>query len=452
MKTIESYNPYTKEMISKHKIFSQEELQKQIEHSGGAFMSWKFLSQKEKILNFSRLSKLLLEEKEALAYLITQEMAKPIKQARAEIEKCITLCEYYIEKGSDFLRIESLESAYKKSYVRYDPLGVILGIMPWNFPFWQVFRFSIPVLLSGNTVLLKHAPNTTACGIRIQKLFLEAGFPKEVFATIVADVADVESMIANPHVQGVSLTGSTRAGRSVGSLAGKYLKKSVLELGGNDAFIVFSDADLKKSAKLGIQSRMLNSGQTCISAKRFLIEKSVKEKFIQFLIEEIKSLKIGNPLEEDTDISCLARTDLADVFEKQIKESVTLKARILIGAERKGDAFTPGLLDIDSVNSKIIDEEFFGPVAMVQSFSTIEELVEINNSSAFGLAASVWTSDVDLAEKLSLRLDIGTLAINDFVKSDPGIPFGGIKDSGYGRELYRNGIQEFTNMKSVYLG
>ena len=451
MKTIKCYNPYTKEVLSNHRVFDTEELKEQINHSAVAYRSWKIMKQEDRLSCLTKLRKLLLDDKDEFALLITQEMGKPIKQSRAEIEKCAILCAYYVEKSSEFLKNETLDTDFKKSYVRHDPLGVILGIMPWNFPFWQVFRFAIPVLMSGNTVLLKHAPNTTACGLRIKELFLKAGFPKNVFNVVVAEIESVESIIANNHIQGVSITGSTRAGKSIGSLAGKYLKKSVLELGGNDAFIVFGDSDLRKAAKYGIQSRMLNSGQTCISAKRFLVEKSVKSEFTQLLTEEIKNLKIGNPLEEDTDISCLARTDLADTFENQIQEAMAKKAKLLFGAERTDDTFTPGLLDIDCLNEKIIDEELFGPVAMVQSFSNPEEAVEITNASEFGLAATIWTSDTDRAEYIATHLDVGTVVINNFVKSDPRISFGGVKNSGYGRELYRDGLLEFTNKKSVLL-
>ena len=382
-------------------------------------------------------------------------MGKPITQSRAEVTKCVFLCDYYIENAKAFLANKIIETADFKSYVTYQPLGAVLGIMPWNFPFWQVFRFAIPTLLAGNVVLLKHAPNVPQCAVELEKIFCTAVGNQDVFQSVFIAIDQVEKAIQNKIVQAITLTGSDRAGSSVGALAGSNIKKCVLELGGTDAFIVLKDADLSKAAKVAIQSRMNNCGQTCISAKRIIVDKTIADQFIGLLAKEISNMKIGDPFDPDTELSCLARPDLVENLERQVNSSLEKGAETVLKGGRKSkdsNYYFPELLTNIKPDMAVYKEEVFGPVTTVLTFEREEQALKIANDSAYGLGAAIWTKDLEKAENMALALDAGAIAINDMVKSDPRMPFGGIKRSGFGRELSLEGIREFVNVKSVIIG
>lgn len=446
-----SINPYNKKQLVTFNELSINEIEEKIEASDNAFSLWKkipFSKRSELILNVARI---LREQKNDFGVTISREMGKPITQSIAEIEKCAGLCEYYAENAEKFLSPEIIKADAYKSYVSYEPMGVVLAVMPWNFPFWQVFRFAIPTLIAGNTALLKHASNVMMSAENIQKTFELAGFPGNVFQNLLIKIDKVKGVIKNPLIRAVTLTGSKSAGSAVASIAAKEIKKSVLELGGNNAFIVLNDANLEKATETAINARFQNTGQSCIAAKRLLLHEDIAEEFLEKYIDKIDNLKSGDPLGKETYIGVLAREDLAIELELQVNKSVKMGAKVLVGGNRKGAYYEPTVITNTTKDMPVFKEETFGPVICVTTFTTIDEAVKISNDSEFGLGVSIFTSDTDEIEKLVSQFNEGAVFINEMVKSDSRLPFGGIKDSGFGRELSHHGIKEFVNIKTVYI-
>ncbi len=449
---MKSVNPFTGKVIAEYKEQTPGQASHIISETHKAYLNWKVLSCDERGRLIKKMSLLLRKRKEEYATLITSEMGKIISESRAEVEKCAWLCEYYADHAEKMLQTEIFETDGSKSYVRFDPVGVIYAIMPWNFPFWQVLRFAVPTIMAGNTVVLKHAPNVTGCSLAIERLFTDADFPESVFRSLIIPVDLSEGVIANPLVQGVTITGSQRAGRVVASQAGKYLKKSVMELGGSDPYIVLKDAEINNACKTGMCSRMMNAGQVCISAKRFIVEETIFEEFVENQKMLLENMILGNPMEEDTDMGPMARPDLLEQIERQVNESVKMGAKLITGGKRINDNFyTPTLLTNAKKGMPVYDEETFGPVSVVIPAKDTGDAVRIANDTAYGLGASIWTQNIELAEKMAAQLDAGAVFINGMTKSDPRLPFGGTKQSGYGRELSYFGIREFVNIKTVWV-
>ena len=399
------------------------------------------------------LAGLLRTQRETLAHLIVAEMGKPLREARAEIEKCAIACEFFAEHAEGFLAPESVPSDATQSYVRFDPLGVVFAIMPWNFPFWQVIRFAAPALMAGNGGVLKHASNVPECALALESLFAEAGFPPNLFRTLLIDSDGVERVMASGKVHAVTLTGSEFAGRRVAEAAGRHLLKCVLELGGSDPFIVLADADLDLALDQAIASRFMNCGQSCIAAKRFIVLPEIADAFVDGFAARIAALKAGDPLRDDIDIGPLARADLVTQLDQQVTDSIAQGAKPVTGCAilpGAGFFYAPSLLDHVDANMRAYREELFGPVASVIRTHDIEHAISIANATAYGLGASIWSRDAESAKQLAARIDSGSVFINGLVKSDPRLPFGGIKCSGYGRELSYFGIREFVNVKTVW--
>ncbi len=414
-------------------------------------LSWRNLSIQNRISFLPQLSKLLLENKEEYATCITTEMHKPISQAIAEVEKCALLCNYYYENAESFLFTKNIKTEATESFVTYEPLGVILGVMPWNFPFWQVFRFAVPTIIAGNTVIVKHASNVPKSAKLIQSIFEQAGFPNGCYQDLPIPSSEVAKVIANPIIKAVSLTGSEQAGIAVATEAGKHLKKCVLELGGSNAFIILEDANLEKTVEIAVNARMQNAGQSCIAAKRFLVHENIAEEFLTKFKVAIQNIKTGNPLDKETQIGSLARVDLAEELEIQVQKSIQMGAMLLVGGNRKDAFYEPTILTKVTTEMPVFNEETFGPVAAIIIFKTIEETIELSNQSEFGLGVSIFTQDIDFIKTKISAFNEGAVFINEMVKSDPRLPFGGIKKSGYGRELAEDGIKEFVNVKTVVI-
>jgi succinate-semialdehyde dehydrogenase/glutarate-semialdehyde dehydrogenase len=451
---MKSINPYTQKSIAEYQEFDENKTFDLIERTDDGFHSWKELSYNQRGEHFNRLANLLREQKEKLARLITSEMGKIIGESEAEIEKCAWLCEHYAEHAEDLLQPQSYSTDASKSYVRFDPIGIVYGIMPWNFPFWQVLRAAVPTMMAGNTFLLKHAPNVQGCAFAIERLFREAGFPENVFTNLVISIETSDKVIAHPLVRGVTLTGSRRAGQQVASVAGQHLKKTVMELGGSDPYIVLADAQFNESCKTGVCSRMLNSGQVCIAAKRFIVVEDILDQFIEEQKLLLENMWLGDPTDERTDMGPMAREDLLLNIEKQVEESVKMGAEIITGGERMDDRswfYKPTLITKVRKGMPVYDEETFGPVSVVIPAKDPEDAIRIANDTIYGLGASLWTQNLELAEKLASKIEAGAVFINGMTKSDPRLPFGGTKQSGYGRELGDYGIKEFTNIKTVWI-
>ncbi|MFC2186094.1 NAD-dependent succinate-semialdehyde dehydrogenase [Fulvivirgaceae bacterium LMO-SS25] len=449
--TLKSINPYTGEQIASYKKHTEKELNEILDQSAEAYNKWKKVSIEERAKLMLKAAELLEKNESKYAKTITLEMGKPLSESIAEIQKCAWVCKYYAENAAEFLQSKTIETDAYKSYVRYDPQGTVFAIMPWNFPFWQVLRFAAPTLMAGNTALLKHASNVFGSATHIAELFVEAGFPKGVFQNLLIDHDQTEMVVKHRAVSAITLTGSEKAGSAVAALAGKYLKRSLLELGGSNAFIVAEDADIDKAIEIGLMARMRNNGQSCIAAKRFILVGNTYERFMPKFKEAVSKLKIGDPLEEGTQISVLAREDLAEDLEKQVKKSVEMGAEILIGGERKGAHYEPTILVNVQPGMPAFDEETFGPMAAIIQAATIDEAFELAAKSKFGLGLTLFSEDIEKAQSYADRVEDGAFFINELVKSDPRLPFGGTKISGYGRELSREGLLEFVNVKTVFV-
>ena len=451
---IQSINPSTEELIKTFNEFSKDQIITEIEKSYKAFLQWRdttFTFRKKLMQNAA---KVLKEKKEEYSRTMTLEMGKPIKQSYSEVEKCAWVCEYFAENAEKFLSKEYIQTDASESFVQYDPIGAILAVMPWNFPLWQVFRFAAPALMAGNVGLLKHSSNVPMCALAIEEVFTEAGFPSNVFKTLLIGSALAEEVIKHPKVAAVTLTGSDLAGRKVAESAGKNLKKSVLELGGSDPFIVLSGADLKTAAKTAVSARIINNGQSCIAAKRFIIEKKIAKDFEKLFTGLVNRLNIGDPLNEQNDLGPLAREDLLLDLDFQVKRSIELGAILLSGGkrlERPGYYYPATVLTNVKKGMPVYEQETFGPAAAIIIAEDEEDAIRIANDSEFGLGASLWTKDLNKAKNLAVKIESGSVFINGMVKSDPRLPFGGIKASGYGRELSHYGIKEFMNIKTVWI-
>ena len=450
---LSSYNPFNGELIRQYPVDDHEILREKLARSNTAFEKWSRISPRQRAAYLKSLSDYLLKHKHRLAEIATLEMGKPIAQSLAELEKSAGALKYYSENGPRFLEKEIVETEAQKAYVTFQPLGTILAIMPWNFPYWQVFRAMGPVLMAGNTLLLKHASNVTGCALAIEKAMDEAGIPDFIFQTLVIPSADVASVITDPAVKAVTFTGSTEAGRQVAATAASHLKKQVLELGGSDAYIILEDADMAKAVELCTQSRLNNSGQSCINAKRFVVVKSQLNTFAAQMAKEMQQRKMGDPLDAATQIGPMARKDLRAALHQQVLKSIAMGAKAICGGfipEGPGAFYPPTVLIDVKKGMPAYEEELFGPVAAIIAAEDEAEAIAIANDSAFGLGGAVFSRDTDRAEKIAAtQIQAGSVFVNDFVRSDARLPFGGIKQSGYGRELGYYAIREFVNIKTI---
>jgi len=453
--SMESINPATGDMIRTYEAMSASTVEAVLGDVHDAFTKWRATPFADRAARMRKASELLADQAEELGKLMAQEMGKPLQDGIAESRKCAWVCQYYAEHAERFLQPETVETDASRSFVTFQPLGVILAVMPWNFPFWQVFRFAAPGLMAGNTAVLKHASNVPGCALAIEKIFRDAGFPDNVFRTLMIGSAQVDAVIEHPLVKAVTLTGSTPAGRAVAAKSGESLKKTVLELGGSDAYLILEDADPEEAAAVCASSRLINSGQSCIAAKRFIVVRQLKEAYERAFVEQMKAAKMGDPLEPGTTVGPQARHDLRDELHQQVMKSIELGARCLLGGEvpaHPGAFYPPSVLTDVKKGMPAFDEELFGPVAAIIEVDNEEEAIQVANDSSFGLGAAVFTKDTTRGETIAAeRLEAGCCFVNDFVKSDPRLPFGGIKESGYGRELGNYGIKEFVNIKSVYI-
>jgi len=451
--SLEAINPATEEAIATYDEMSTEQLEIAVGQVHEAFLDWRQSDFAERATLLNNAAKELQEQKEIYARIMTEEMGKPIKDARSEVEKCSWVCKYYAENGERFLQPESVEADVTKSYVAFQPLGVILAVMPWNYPFWQVFRFAAAGLMAGNTVILKHAANVPGCALAIEEIFRKSEFPEHAFRTILIGSEKVGRIIQNPLVKGVTLTGSVKAGRAVAEQAGAMLKKTVLELGGSDPYLILDDAELEAAVDTCVFSRLLNSGQSCIAAKRFIVVDSKREQFEKLFTRKMAEAKMGEPMAEDTEVGPQARLDLREDLHRQVLESIKKGARLLLGGEvpeGKGSFYPPTVLTDVRKGMPAYDEELFGPVGAVVPVKDEEEAIQVANETSFGLGAAVFTGNAARGERIAAeKLEAGCCFVNDFVRSDPRLPFGGVKESGYGRELSHYGIKEFVNIKTV---
>ncbi len=450
-----SINPANGKALKKYKAHTAKQVEKKITQTHKTWLNWKTTSFDERAQLLNKLSTVLNKRKEELARLMALEMGKPIAQGISEIEKCAGVCEYYAKNAAAHLKDQVIETEASKSYITFQPIGVVLAIMPWNFPFWQVFRFLAPALAAGNCGVLKHASNVPGCALAIEEMVVQAGFPKHVFQTLLVGSSEVDKIIENKYIQAVTLTGSTNAGKKVAEKAGSLIKKTVLELGGSDAYIVLEDADLEKAAETCVNSRLINSGQSCIAAKRFIIVKSVEKEFTRLFLEKMQAKKLGDPLDNTTDVGPQARVDLRDELHQQVQQSIAKGAKCILGGEVPvaNNAFYPAtILTNVKKGMPAYDEELFGPVAAIISAKDEADAIRIANDSVFGLGGAVFTKDKKRGEMIAAtQLEAGSCFVNSLVKSDSRLPFGGIKQSGYGRELGLFGIHEFVNIKTVYV-
>lgn len=455
--SIQSINPVNGKLVKAYTEDSEKLVSQKIKDGQAAWLRWHQTSFEERKILLTKTGSILREKKSDLAILMAIEMGKPLKDGIGEIEKCALVCDYYAANGEAFLKDEIVETDAQKSFVSFQPLGLVLAVMPWNFPFWQVFRFLAPGLMAGNCALLKHASNVPGCAIAIEEILLQAGFPKGVFQTLLIGSKAVKQVIDHPYVKAVTLTGSTEAGIQVAQQAASQLKKTVLELGGSDPYIILEDADLEKAAETCALSRLINDGQSCIAAKRFITVKSIEKKFTELFKERMAARVTGDPFDEKTNLGPMARIDLRDELHKQVLENVKAGAHLILGGtlpkDPEGNAFyTPTILTGVKKGMPAYAEEIFGPVASVISAKDIKEAIHIANDTCFGLGAAVFTENIALGEKIAREeLQAGSCFVNSFVKSDPRLPFGGINQSGYGRELGLFGIHEFVNIKTVYV-
>jgi len=453
--SIQSSNPVTGQLVKEYPELSQDGVEAAIQRAHRAQSEWRSTDFTLRSTLMKKAAAVLRERKDQYARLMAVEMGKPISEGRGEVEKCAWVCDYYADNAVEFLASEPVSTEASSSYIAYRPLGLVLAVMPWNYPLWQVFRFAAPALMAGNGGLLKHASNVPGCALAIEDVFKDAGFPEGLFKSLLVSTSQVQAIIDHPHVRAATLTGSTRAGQAVAGAAGRALKKTVLELGGSDPYVVLEDADLEHAARACVLSRLINAGQTCISAKRFIVVEEVADRFTELVVKEMASYRMGDPLEESTQIGPQARHDLRDELHQQVLDSIARGATPLIGCEVPegvGAFYPPSVLSDVKPGMPAYDDELFGPVAAIISAKDEEDAVRIANDSVFGLGAAVFTGDAVRGERIaSEELEAGCCFVNDFVRSDPRLPFGGIKESGYGRELAEFGIREFVNIKTVYV-
>jgi len=452
--SIQSINPATGDVLETFKETSREDLDRFLAAAHAAFLEWRTAPFATRAQRMREAARVLRTRRAEYARTMTLEMGKPIVQAEAEVDKCAWGCEYYADHAETFLAEQPRQTDASRSYVRFEPLGPVLAVMPWNFPFWQVFRFAAPALMAGDAAILKHASNVPRCALAIEAVFREAGFPRGLFSTVLVEAPAVAALIADPRIVAATLTGSDRAGSKVAEQAGRELKKTVLELGGSDPFIVLADADVAAAARTAADARLINSGQSCIAAKRFIVVEPVADEFLERFVDELRSRRVGDPVARETQVGPQARVDLRDALHRQVVESVKRGAKLLLGGEipaGKGAFYPPTLLTAVDKGMPAFDEETFGPVAAVVRAKDEADAVRLANDSAFGLGASLWTRDRARAERLASQVEAGSVFVNGLVKSDPRLPFGGIKRSGYGRELSEYGIREFVNIKSVWI-
>jgi len=452
--TIASINPATGEKLKEFPALDDGEIEKRLERAERAFVHYRRRSFAERAELLTAAASLLEQEKDKLARTITLEMGKLFRAAQDEIAKCARVCHFYAENAERFLEDEAAQTNAARSYVRYQALGPVLAIMPWNFPFWQVFRFAAPALMAGNVGLLKHAANVPQCALAIENVLCRAGFGEGVFQTLLIEAKRVEKLIVDPRIKAVTLTGSERAGSEVGSIAARHIKKSVLELGGSDAFIVMPSADFKEALSTAIKARTINTGQSCIAAKRFFVADKVYDKFLQQFVERMRALKIGDPFDETTEIGPLATEQILKGVDEQVQKSIAAGAKLLTGGNRihgSGFFYEPTVL-VDVPNeSPAYRDEVFGPVASVFRVDDADQAIELANNTTFGLGASAWTNDLAEQKLFASELEVGMVFVNAMVASDPRLPFGGVKHSGFGRELGAAGIREFVNTKTIWI-
>jgi succinate-semialdehyde dehydrogenase / glutarate-semialdehyde dehydrogenase len=451
---VEAIDPSTGDTIATYDPHDRDEVEARLQRSWDAFTAWRGTEYRERSNLLRRVADVLDARRDELAELMTREMGKPITAAEAEVDKCAWVCRYEADHGPAHLAHDIVASDAKRSYVRFDPLGPLLAVMPWNFPFWQLFRAAAPSVVAGNTVVLKHASNVPGCALAIEEVFAAADAPAGVFQTLLVGSSAIAEVIADDRIRAVTLTGSVPAGRQVAAAAGEALKPSVMELGGSDAFIVLDDADVTKAARTGVSSRLINNGQSCIAAKRFIVVDEVADAFVDEFVAATERARVGDPMERTTDVGPLARPDLRDDLHDQVQRSLGEGAELLAGGEpldRPGFFYAPTVLDRVKPQMTAAAEETFGPAAAIIRVADADEAVAVANDSVFGLGASVWTTDLDRGERLAGRIEAGGVFVNQLVKSDPRVPFGGVKDSGYGRELGAYGIREFVNAKTVWL-
>ena len=454
--TLKVINPYNNKLVKEYGEMTSEEVKNILQEVENEFQKWKQTSFEHRKNLMHKAADILRKNKDKYAKIMTIEMGKPITEGRAEVEKCAWVCDYYAEEAIVHLKPETVVTDAPKSYITYQPLGVILAVMPWNFPFWQVLRFVAPCLMAGNGGVLKHASNVPGSALAIEEVFHEAGFPKNLFRTLLVGSQQVDSIIENPIIKAVTLTGSASAGRAVASKAGKMLKRSLLELGGSDPYIILEDANVEEAVFTCVSSRLINSGQSCIAAKRFIVVESQRAKFEELYVYNMKNRKMGDPLSEDVSVGPQARHDLRDELHEQVEGSISKGAKVLLGGnipEGDGAFYPPTVLTDVKKGMPAYEEELFGPVAAIITVKDESEAIRVANDTPFGLGAAIFTADIERAERIATQeIEAGSCFINAYVRSDPRLPFGGIKESGYGRELSYYGIREFTNVKTIYVG
>lgn len=448
---IQSINPYNQEVLATYQLLSATEIEAKLNKSKQVFNDWRYTSLEVRKQLFRQLAILLRQRKTDLALLITLEMGKILRESEAEIVKCAETIDYYVEHVDAFLADVPFKTSAHKTFVSFEPIGTVLAVMPWNFPFWQVLRFAIPTLLAGNVGVLKHASNVMGCAEAIEQLFVESGFPEGVFLHLRITSRQVDAVIKHPAVKAVTLTGSELAGVAVATAAASVIKKSVLELGGSDPFVVLKDADIQKAAKEAVRSRFRNAGQTCIAAKRWIIEKEVKDEFTAFVLNETNRLHQGNPLDEATDMGPMAKLELTRELDEQLKNSIASGGVLLQGGGHNGCNYEPTIVENITAKDITFREETFGPLGCIIEAKDEAEAIRLANDTAFGLGASVWTKDLEKGEHLARQLEAGAVHLNSMVKSDAAVPFGGTKRSGYGRELSYFGMYEFLNIKTIWI-